>query len=144
VWAPAVCHCGKPIVSGILGHNWWPMVPRVMTPTRGFAHPQWHVQQLPSSSSGDVIVVWMVMPSMSRVLHELRHRHSCRSSVTMMGSPQLWRHHLLPKRLLLLDMSCSPCLTSGRQKPMQTKKARPAPEDDGFARTKLHWPDKRP
>jgi hypothetical protein len=27
VWAPAVCHYGKPIVSGILGCNWWPMVP---------------------------------------------------------------------------------------------------------------------
>jgi hypothetical protein len=27
-----VCHCGKPIVSGILGHNQWPTVPRVMTP----------------------------------------------------------------------------------------------------------------
>jgi hypothetical protein len=32
VWALAVCRCGKPIVSGILGCNRWPVVPRVMTP----------------------------------------------------------------------------------------------------------------
>jgi hypothetical protein len=33
VWAPAVCHCGKPIISGILGRNRRTVVPRVMTPT---------------------------------------------------------------------------------------------------------------
>jgi hypothetical protein len=32
VWALAMCHCGKPIVSGILGYNWRPTVPGVMTP----------------------------------------------------------------------------------------------------------------
>jgi hypothetical protein len=32
-----VCHCGKPIVSGILGHNWWPTVPGVTTLRIGVA-----------------------------------------------------------------------------------------------------------
>jgi hypothetical protein len=32
VWAPAMYRCGKPIVSGILGHNRWPAVTGVMTP----------------------------------------------------------------------------------------------------------------
>jgi hypothetical protein len=31
VWAPAVCCCGKPIVSGILGRNQLPVISRVMT-----------------------------------------------------------------------------------------------------------------
>jgi hypothetical protein len=30
---PVVCCCGKPIVSGILGCNWRPALPGVMTPT---------------------------------------------------------------------------------------------------------------
>jgi hypothetical protein len=31
VWAPAMCYCGKPIVSGILCCNRRPTVPWVMT-----------------------------------------------------------------------------------------------------------------
>jgi hypothetical protein len=31
VWAPVMCRCGKPIVSGILDRNRWLTVPGVMT-----------------------------------------------------------------------------------------------------------------
>jgi hypothetical protein len=49
-----------------------------------------------------------------------------------------------PKGSLLLDISHSSWLPSGRQMSTQTKKARPAPKASGLAWTKLHWFGKRP